>query len=467
MKQSSMVHSCSMLFRFVVFLISFSTTSTCRSSMLKKPCCKIGLTGGEIQDHYNLKTLDYWNMNDNHINMIKSTHLCRLNHSDNSMQMCVSYHYLRDSINSLNPSLVYKSIKKQRKNIKTYLISNLFEMDCIATKFLVVLLSLWLSCIHAIQTGRFPAILAFGDSILDTGNNNKLMTVSKSNFLPYGRNFPYHIPTGRFGNGRVLSDLVAEGLGIKNLVPAFRSSFLKSSDLPTGVCFASGGSGLDKFTASIQGVIWVQDQLKDFQSYIQKLSQEVGDAAKVKEIIANAVVLISAGNNDIAITFFATRAKKLRYNIETYTDQLIEWKTAFMQNLYNMGARKFAVLGTLPLGCLPGARQLSGDLICLPHVNHGAKIYNQKVANLVVNFRQSLPDGKFVYIDMYNSLLDVIENPSKYGFRTAKPCCCSVMTPIPCLDSGSHVFWDFAHPSEKAYKAVLPNIVSVISNKLA
>lgn len=81
-------------------------------------------------------------------------------------------------------------------------------MDCIATKFLVVLLSLWLSCIHAIQTGRFPAILAFGDSILDTGNNNKLMTVSKSNFLPYGRNFPYHIPTGRFGNGRVLSDLV-------------------------------------------------------------------------------------------------------------------------------------------------------------------------------------------------------------------------------------------------------------------
>ncbi|CAF1982501.1 unnamed protein product [Brassica oleracea] len=311
------------------------------------------------------------------------------------------------------------------------------------------------------------AILAFGDSILDTGNNNKLMTVSKSNFLPYGRNFPYHIPTGRFGNGRVLSDLVAEGLGIKNLVPAFRSSFLKSSELPTGVCFASGGSGLDKFTASIQGVIWVQDQLKDFQSYIQKLSQEVGDAAKVKEIIANAVVLISAGNNDIAITFFATRAKKLRYNIETYTDQLIEWKTTFMQNLYNMGARKFAVLGTLPLGCLPGARQLSGDLICLPHVNHGAKIYNQKVANLVVKFRQSLPDGKFVYIDMYNSLLDVIENPSKYGFRTAKPCCCSVMTPVPCLDSGSHVFWDFAHPSEKAYKAVLPNIVSVISNKLA
>lgn len=44
----------------------------------------------------------------------------------------------------------------------------------------------------------------------------------------------------------------AEGLGVKNLLPAFRSPFLKRSDLATGVCFASGGSGLDKFTASLQ-----------------------------------------------------------------------------------------------------------------------------------------------------------------------------------------------------------------------
>lgn len=45
---------------------------------------------------------------------------------------------------------------------------------------------------------------------------------------------------------------VAGGLGVKDLLPAFRSPFLKSSELATGVCFASGGSGLDKFTASIQ-----------------------------------------------------------------------------------------------------------------------------------------------------------------------------------------------------------------------
>jgi len=64
---------------------------------------------------------------------------------------------------------------------------------------------------------------------------------------------------------------------------------------------------------------------------------------------------------------------------------------------------------------LPGARQITGNLICLPNVNYGARVYNDKVANLVNQYNQRLPNGKFVYIDMYNSLLEVINNPSQYG----------------------------------------------------
>lgn len=44
----------------------------------------------------------------------------------------------------------------------------------------------------------------------------------------------------------------AEGLGLKNLLPAYRNPALSSNDLVTGVCFASGGSGLDSITARIQ-----------------------------------------------------------------------------------------------------------------------------------------------------------------------------------------------------------------------
>lgn len=57
-------------------------------------------------------------------------------------------------------------------------------------------------------TLKFPGLFAFGDSILDTGNNNNLATVAKCNFPPYGRDLVGGIPTGRFGNGKVLSDLI-------------------------------------------------------------------------------------------------------------------------------------------------------------------------------------------------------------------------------------------------------------------
>ena len=56
----------------------------------------------------------------------------------------------------------------------------------------------------------FPAVFAFGDSILDTGNNNQLLSIAKSNFPPYGKDFIGHQPTGRFSNGKVPSDFLGD-----------------------------------------------------------------------------------------------------------------------------------------------------------------------------------------------------------------------------------------------------------------
>lgn len=54
------------------------------------------------------------------------------------------------------------------------------------------------------------AIFAFGDSTVDTGNNNYIATPLKSNFLPYGRDFFNHMPTGRFTNGKLIPDFVGK-----------------------------------------------------------------------------------------------------------------------------------------------------------------------------------------------------------------------------------------------------------------
>ena len=59
---------------------------------------------------------------------------------------------------------------------------------------------------------KVPALIVFGDSIVDPGNNNAIETTIKCNFPPYGKDFAGHIATGRFSNGKVPSDLFGKYL---------------------------------------------------------------------------------------------------------------------------------------------------------------------------------------------------------------------------------------------------------------
>ncbi|KAL8471854.1 hypothetical protein ACS0TY_029189 [Phlomoides rotata] len=52
-----------------------------------------------------------------------------------------------------------------------------------------------------------PALYVFGDSLLDSGNNNALPTIAKVDYSPYGMNFEKG-PTGRFTDGRTAADFI-------------------------------------------------------------------------------------------------------------------------------------------------------------------------------------------------------------------------------------------------------------------
>lgn len=82
-----------------------------------------------------------------------------------------------------------------------------------------------------------------------------------------------------------------------------------------------------------------------------------------------------------------------------------------------MGARRIGVFGIPPIGCLPSQRTLQGGVQrqCAENYNELAQLFNVKLSDELNSLNNRLPDARMVYLDVYNSLMEVIHNPRKYG----------------------------------------------------
>ena len=114
-----------------------------------------------------------------------------------------------------------------------YLLGNVFvskvnNNDNKIMKVVVVMMIVYININggNAINVGgkeiKVPALLVFGDSIVDPGNNNYVDTIGRANFPPYGRDFPHGLPTGRYSNGKVPSDF----FGMSSLFPILPILFI-------------------------------------------------------------------------------------------------------------------------------------------------------------------------------------------------------------------------------------------------
>ncbi|KAM0953162.1 putative triacylglycerol lipase [Dioscorea sansibarensis] len=336
------------------------------------------------------------------------------------------------------------------------------------------ILLLFLFYLHAItltcrtegneKSPKFSAILFFGDSTVDTGNNGHLPTLFRSNHHPYGRDFPSHTASGRFSNGRLVPDLLSSALGLNDHLPPFLDSDLTTSDLRTGVSFASAGSGFDDVTSALSRTMTMSRQVKMFESYIDKLKKIAGDA-EVNNIISDSLIVTSAGTNDMILNFYDIPTRKLEFNITEYQDFLLRKFHDIIMDIYKLGGRKFIIAGLPPIGCIPVQMTLKfkrqSESVCIDEQNIDAFIYNSKLQALLPQIQQTLPGSLFAYQDLFDELMKILKEPEKYGFKeTKKGCCgaglfeigplCNTMTSL-CDDVSSYVFFDAIHPTERVY----------------
>ncbi|XP_026451716.1 GDSL esterase/lipase At2g04570-like [Papaver somniferum] len=290
---------------------------------------------------------------------------------------------------------------------------------------------------------KISAVIAFGDSTIDAGNNKLNLAIFKCNFKPYGQNFKGGKPTGRWSNGRVFADFISDALGIKSSIPAYLDTNSGIEDFATGVTFGSGGAGYDNLTSTLVGAIPLWKQLEFFKEYKEKLTNFQGEE-KAAKIIREALYIVSIGTNDFMFNYLTVPIRPLQFNIVNFEILLAENDGKFIKDLYNLGARKIALGGTIPMGCLPFARNLNIQL---------------------------------VYADGYTPLAQMVQTPSKYGFEEVKVgCCgtgkfeidqlCTLAMALLCKDPTKYMYWDAIHLTDTANGLLADSLLKTSLAKL-
>ena len=85
------------------------------------------------------------------------------------------------------------------------------------------------------------------------------------------------------------------------------------------------------------------------------------------------------------------------------------------QTIYKLGARKVIFHGLGPLGCIPSQRVKSKTGMCLKRVNEWVMEFNTRTKKLLEDLNKRLPGAKFAFADTYPAVLDLIDNPTRYG----------------------------------------------------
>ncbi|GAU42653.1 hypothetical protein TSUD_398580 [Trifolium subterraneum] len=348
-------------------------------------------------------------------------------------------------------------------------------MECL----LVISMTLWsmlLVHVSAYNSSTRPlcsAMFIFGDSLVDSGNNNKLHSIAKANYMPYGIDFlgDHPSPTGRFSNGKTVTDFLGEMLGIP-LLPPFADITEQNIDISRGVNFASASSGiLDETGRNLGERISFRHQVRNFERTLCQMKTLMEDE-KLSHYLENSLATVVHGNNDYLNNYLMPGFYNTSfvYNPNKFADILIENYKKYILDIRSLGLRKFFLAAIGPLGCVP--YQISKGMIppgqCDSSINNIVVLFNNLLRSLVDQLNTEYPDSTFVYGDTYNIFNELIEDQNSYGFNVSDTACCGIgrnkaqiiCLPManPCPNRDQYMFWDPFHPTQAVDKIVASKV---------
>ncbi|KAJ0725808.1 putative alpha-L-fucosidase [Helianthus annuus] len=338
----------------------------------------------------------------------------------------------------------------------------------------------------------FPAIFNFGDSNSDTGG---LSAAFGQAGPPHGESF-FHGPAGRFCDGRLVIDFIAQSFGLPYL-----SAYLDAlgSNFTHGANFATAGStirpqnttlaqsGFSPFSLNVQ---WYQ--FNDFHRRVRTFLTQKDDPVFKKlmpkvEDFSHALYTFDIGQNDLTAGLFQNlTVEEVRASVPDIVGQ---FKTV-VKDIYNQGGRSFWIHNTGPFGCLPYVmdRQLvtAGQVDkfgCVGPFNDLAQFFNHRLKQTVDQLREDLPKASLTYVDVYSVKHALITQATRHGFEHPLRACCGhggkynfnmhigcggkvkvkgkdVLVGKACDDPTVMINWDGVHYTQAANKWIFDHIVN-------
>lgn len=326
-----------------------------------------------------------------------------------------------------------------------------------------------------------PANFVFGDSLVDVGNNNYIVSLSKANYVPNGIDFGQ--PTGRFTNGRTIVDIIGQELGLQGFTPPYLAPSTRGiSVLVHGVNYASGGGGILNHTGKIfGGRINLDAQIDNFANTRQDIISAIGVSATL-ELLQNGLFSITIGSNDFInnyLTPVISVPEQKLVSPQVFVATMISRFRLQLTRLYMLGAQKIIVANVGPIGCIPFQRELNPEAgnNCFSYPNQLAQMFNTQLRSLIQELSSNLEGSKFAYANVYGIVDDIIQNSRSYGFENSDSSCCYLAGRfgglIPCgppskvcPDRSKYVFWDAFHPSDSANLIIARRLLDGNSNDI-
>ncbi|XP_019168154.1 PREDICTED: GDSL esterase/lipase 3-like [Ipomoea nil] len=138
--------------------------------------------------------------------------------------------------------------------------------------------------------------------------------------------------------------------------------------------------------------------------------------------------MFSIGNNDYLSPFETNSIIFNSYTKEEYVDMVIDSFINVIKEVYKEGGRKFVIFSAVPLACLPYSRALKFQQTnrtgCLKKFQVFTKIHNKILPKKLIELEKTLQGFKYSYFDFFQAATDIIDHPSRYGFKEAKTACC-------------------------------------------